>query len=93
MGTFDELGDACARCDDEDAPLSLVLFTQWTDHLREHRGVDVDRNLEAPLCERCYRYMKDMKNDVLSGRDPPDDVVVEANLDRLRVEALAEEQP
>ncbi|PSP76374.1 hypothetical protein BRC81_12125 [Halobacteriales archaeon QS_1_68_20] len=93
MGSFEELGEDCARCDDEDAPISLVLFTEWTDHICAQHDVDVDRNLEAPLCESCYRYMKDMKNDVLSGRNPPDDVVVEANLDRLRVEALAEEQP
>lgn len=93
MGSFTELGDACARCDAEEAPYSLPLFTEWTDHLCEQHGVEVDGNLEAPLCERCYEYMMNMKNAVLAGRDPPDEVVVHANLDRLRIEALAVEQP
>lgn len=93
MGQFTELGDSCARCDAEEATFSMPLFTEWTDHISEQHGVEVDGNLEAPLCESCYEYMRDLKNAVLSGRDPPDEVVVNANLDRLRLDALAKEQP
>lgn len=93
MGQFDELGDTCARCDASDAPFSMPLFTEWTDRICDQHGVDTDATLEAPLCERCYEYMRKMKNEVLSGRDPPDEVVVNANLDRLRLDALAEERP